>query len=157
MQLILPIIAIGIAVAVTLLNHPQDDNNEEKILSVKTEVKVSSETPTPTSPPPDPTSTPTPSTAPQPPASSGEFVYPNSKDNGSGNYESADDPDAITNWYKEKIKSMGMNVKTFVTTKTNGNVLNKLSGANSEINISVEIEKKENENITKIKISLESS
>ena len=52
---------------------------------------------------------------------------------------SSEDPDKITDWYKEKIKAGGYNVKSFVTTKTNGEVLNKLAGANGggEVNITV--------------------
>jgi len=68
-------------------------------------------------------------------------------------FESNDDPDLITNWYKEKIKSLGMNSKSFVQTKTNGNVLNKLVGARGDKEIRVGIVKKNDESVTKITVS----
>jgi hypothetical protein len=67
--------------------------------------------------------------------------------------ESSDDPSKITDWYKSKIESLDMNAKSFVNTKTNGNVLNKLVGDNGDLEVRVEISKKENE--TKVKISVE--
>jgi len=84
------------------------------------------------------------------------FVYPGSIIlNQSGNeatLQSTDDPQAITNWYKEKIISAGVNAKSFVTTNTNGNILNKLAGAKSGFKISVEISKKSNESVVKISV-----
>lgn len=156
MQLILPIIAIGIAAAVSFLNHPQNSNTQN-VLSTETTTEQEIKDPTPT-PQKEilstPTASPSPTATPTPPQKqSGDFIYPNSKNTGGENYESTDDPDVITNWYKEKIKGMGMNIKTFVTTKTNGNVLNKLAGATSERNFQVEIGRKEGEAVTKIKIS----
>lgn len=74
--------------------------------------------------------------------------YPNSvqiSQNESTIYESSDDADKITNWYKDKIKSMNMRVKSFVTTKTNGNILNKLVGADGKKEIKVEITKKDDD------------
>lgn len=164
MQLILPIIAIGIAAVVTIINSPKIKEIKEETIKpaiTTTEIPVETETPTPTEKVqeiPIPTSTQS-STPPQQlnQADSTDLIYPGSNDKGGSNYESDDDPDKITDWYKEKIKSMGMNVKTFVATKTNGNVLNKLAGANSKTNISIEIEKEETESITKIKISQGSS
>ena len=58
--------------------------------------------------------------------------------------ESSDDPKKITDWYKQKI-AVEMNVKSFVTTTTNGEVLNKLLGADGNKEIRVEITKKSNE------------
>lgn len=66
--------------------------------------------------------------------------------------QSSDSPDTITPWYKEKIRSMGMTSKSFVVTKTNGNVLNKLVGADGKNEIRVEISKQANESITLIKL-----
>lgn len=159
MQLILLIIAIGIAAAVSFLTHPQR-NNSEKILSVETEVQQNIKNPTSTpieennAQDPSVISTPTPANTSEPTKTeSGEFIYPNSKNTGGENYESTDDPDIITNWYKEKIKSKNMNVKNFVTTKANGSVLNKLAGSTSNFNIQIEIQKNEGDNTTKIKIS----
>lgn len=85
------------------------------------------------------------------------LFYPNaheiSSDNGMSTLESSDDPDTITNWYKDLIKNMGMNTKSFVQTKTNGNILNKLVGSNATANISVEISKSSADKETKIIIS----
>jgi len=64
--------------------------------------------------------------------------------------ESTDDPDPITDWYKSRIKSHGMNVTSFVTTKTNDNVLNKLAGADGSIEINITIERKSGETTTRI-------
>ena len=69
-------------------------------------------------------------------------------------YESQDDPDAITDWYKEKIKELGMSAKSLVTTKTNGNVLNKLVGANGKREIRVEITKPADQPTTEIKLTI---
>lgn len=86
-----------------------------------------------------------------------DLKYPNSESTGSSIdtffYESMDDPDTITNWYKEKIRSFGMNTKAFVQTKTNGNVLNKLAAANGNREINIEITKKADESKVKIKVT----
>lgn len=84
--------------------------------------------------------------------------YPNSTITGKGEsslfLESRDDHTAITSWYKDKIKSMNMNVKTFVTTNTNGNVLNKLVGANNLTEVNVEITKQSDQSVVKMNITL---
>lgn len=61
--------------------------------------------------------------------------------------------DAITDWYKDKIQSTGMNIKTFVVTKANDNVLNKLSGSNANQEVNVEIEKKFGESSVLIRVT----
>lgn len=66
--------------------------------------------------------------------------------------ESIDDPKTITDWYKEKIISLGYKSKSFVQTTTNGNVLNKLVGVSSGSEIRVDIEKKSTESKTRITI-----
>lgn len=53
--------------------------------------------------------------------------------------QSFSDPEAITGWYKEKIRRLGMKTKSFVATKTNGNVLNSLVGSDGEREIRVTI------------------
>lgn len=86
------------------------------------------------------------------------FIYPNStkisSEKNSIFLESTDDSQAITNWYKEKITGMGVNAKSFVQTNTNGNVLNKLVGANGVSQVAVEISKQNSESKTVIKISV---
>lgn len=108
------------------------------------------------------TETPAPTTKPIPNSyetNLDSYVYPNSKVAKMENFylvlESNDESSAVTQWYKEKIRSEGMNVKTFVTTKTNGNVLDKLVGANSEKEIMVEVEKKASESKVTLTIQLE--
>lgn len=106
------------------------------------------------------TSTSAPSSVPSPTQSNiNSFIYPGSiKVSGERNslvLQSTDDPQAITNWYKEKINSIGMNAKSFVQTNANGNILNKLVGAKSGFKISIEISKKSNEENVKISVSLD--
>ena len=126
-----------------------------------------------TSPTSNPTSIPTaiPSPTTLPPATSTptnspysqklnitDFKYPNAivvnKNGNKLELESNDDPQKITDWYKEKIKSMDLNVTTFVQTSTNGNILNKLVGANGATEVRVEITKQNNSQVVKISISL---
>ena len=114
-------------------------------------------TPQPTNPPP--TSTPTPTNKPNPqPQTVTDFQYPNSNVvsiNGNTTiFESTDDPKKITNWYKDKIKSMGMNATSFVQTNTNGNILNKLVGANGNRKVEIEITKQNNQPTVKISVTL---
>lgn len=86
------------------------------------------------------------------------FIYPNSVkiniDASSVILQSSDDPQVITNWYKEKITNMGMNTKSFVQTNTNGNVLNKLVAANSDFKVSVTVSKKNNQSSVEIAVSI---
>ena len=76
-----------------------------------------------------------------------DFIYPNSQaidqKDGEVKLKSGDGSDKITNWYKEKIKSLGMSVNTFVVTKANDKVLNKLVGAGSNREVRITIEKGE--------------
>ncbi len=73
------------------------------------------------------------------------YKYPNSFVTSSNKSElilsSTDDENIITEWYKNKIKESGMNISTFVVTKTNDRVLNKLVGANDKSELRVEIVK----------------
>ena len=111
-------------------------------------------TPQPTSPPP--TSTPTNKPNPQPQTVT-DFQYPNSNVvniNGTAIFESVDDPKKITDWYKDKIKSMGMTATSFIQTNTNDNILNKLVGANGNKKVSVEITKQNNQSTAKISVIL---
>ncbi len=103
--------------------------------------------------------TPTPTPAVQSQTISGDFVYPGSTkisgDNNNLILSSTQDPNTITNWYKDKITSSGANAKSFVTTNTNGNALNKLVGAGSSFRISVEISRQSGDTTTKISVSLQ--
>lgn len=86
------------------------------------------------------------------------YIYPGAKvtvsTSTSLNLESNDNPDTITNWYKDKIKSESMNVTSFVVTKTNGNVLNKLVGAKEGMELRVEIKKNAKDSTVYIIVSV---
>lgn len=89
--------------------------------------------------------------------SNSDWRYPNSTViSGSGNnitLTSSSDPSAITNWYKQKIQSLGMNTKSFVTTNSNNNVLNKLAAAGNNGSINVEIKRNSGDSLTTIIVS----
>ncbi len=122
------------------------------------------ETSTPTHTPKQSTQTPTP-TQHQSGTTTGTgiaaFALPGAKisyqDGSAINLESTDDSDAITDWYKNKIESLGYNAKSFVKTKTNGNVKNSLVGADGKTEIRVEITKAPGENATKIFVTLKTT
>ncbi|KKR81155.1 MAG: hypothetical protein UU73_C0003G0277 [Candidatus Daviesbacteria bacterium GW2011_GWA1_41_61] len=86
--------------------------------------------------------------------------YPNSRniinDQNQQAFISFDDPQVITDWYKEKIKALGMNTTSFVQTKTNGDVLNKLVGSRGQQKVEVEIIKNNREQEVKIKLNVNS-
>lgn len=54
---------------------------------------------------------------------------------------SSDNPDTIVDWYKSKFKSQNLNVKTTVRTVTNDNYLAKLAGADSNLEVNIEVKK----------------
>ena len=74
-----------------------------------------------------------------------ELVYPNSevvnKDSNTLNLRSFDDAKVITDWYKNVIKGKGFNMTTYVSTKANEKILNKLVGTGAKEKISVEIKR----------------
>lgn len=88
-----------------------------------------------------------------------DFYYPGANDIGSSsselNLQSSDNPDKITDWYKDKIKSLGLNVNSFVTTSANDKVLNKLSAASSSFEINIEISRVSTGAITNIEVSID--
>lgn len=117
-------------------------------------------TPSPTFPTMSPTQiikTPAPKNSPNISTNLSQFIYPNSKQISiSGDkivLESSDSPTAITNWYKDKIKSLGMSATSFVQTSTNDNVLNKLVGSSGNQQVRVEISKPAS--TLKVKITIE--
>lgn len=71
--------------------------------------------------------------------------------------ESADDPDKITDWYRQKIGASTMNLRTFVKTKTNDTVMNILVGAKDNRTVRIEIARKSEQAIVSIKITTLSS
>lgn len=87
------------------------------------------------------------------------FVYPNSRviasTDTSRSLESSDGPDAITSWYKEKIMERGMTSRSFVQTKTNGNVLNALVATGNGQKISITIKSRQPLSTVSIDVSLQ--
>ncbi|MBI2031187.1 MAG: hypothetical protein HYT08_01095 [Candidatus Levybacteria bacterium] len=160
---VLAILIIVVAVAALVQRNYSKNIQKEK----ETLEKRISPTVTPKSaltPTPFPTSIPTFAPTAEPTSGSvdttiNNFVYPNSVKTSIGMnnvvMKSSDNPQVITDWYKERIKSLGMNVNSFVQTNTNGNVLNKLVSANSRFKISVNIVRKNNEGNTEIEVSLQ--
>lgn len=162
MQLILPIIAISIVTVVGLFGSRAIITLKQKSDKRKTTPTVTQtiESPTPiltdVSEKPVPStaaSTATPAQPPQTDNTNSNFTYPGAQTTGNGEYTSGDDPDVITNWYKDKIKDMGFNTKSFVTTKTNDNVNNVLAAANGYKQIKVTIARASGESTTQIKIT----
>jgi hypothetical protein len=86
------------------------------------------------------------------------FKYPGSETIGSSqkilSLKTMDNPDIVTTWYKDKITSLNMNVRSFVTTKTNDNVLNKLSAAGTDFEVSVEVKRVSGESTTLIQVEI---
>lgn len=89
------------------------------------------------------------------------FIYPgstiNNKSDNSLDLNSNDNTTTITQWYKDRINSMGMKAKSFSQTTTNGNVNNVLAAAGFRTEIRVEITKRSNETTTKIVVTIKSS
>jgi hypothetical protein len=51
------------------------------------------------------------------------------------------DPGTVTEWYKDKFTSKGLSVRTFVTTKTNGNIYSEMVGTLESETVRVVIKK----------------
>ncbi len=66
--------------------------------------------------------------------------------------ETTTDPKVVTDWYKEKIKSLGMSTQTFVVTSTNDKIYNKLVAANSTNKIEATIERASSTSNTQITV-----
>ena len=165
-----PIIIGVVIIAVSGIFYTRITTNVDK----KNEIVINSPSPSPSAAS-SPSSTPSPTpeesdtsrnsvhitiTTPKPAPTSNttqdiDLQYPGSNKTGSNTYQSSDDPGKITDWYKDKIKSLGANSKSFVQTNTNGNVLNKLVGAKSGLTISVEIKKRSGDNQTTITVTLD--
>lgn len=151
----LTILIIILSIVITAQNMHPSSTERTTVTSTPTPPVAPTDKPTIT-----PLPTPTPTAfipTPQPTfdnQSSFDFKYPNStiiSQNGNEIvYESTDDPKKITDWYKDKINSVGMKATSFVQTSTNGNILNKLVGANANKKVSVEISKQNNNAVVRI-------
>jgi hypothetical protein len=82
------------------------------------------------------------------------FVYPGATLVETSNtylkYQSFDDPQTITNWYKAKIEEQNLRTTSFVQTSSNGQISNKLIGSNGQVEIEIEIEKQPNNSTVSI-------
>lgn len=100
---------------------------------------------------------PTPTTVPTPPAFL-NYIYPHAEvtfqTSSKLELESSNDPDAITDWYKNKIRGLGFSAKSFAQTNTNGEVFNKLSAARTGEKIEITIKK--DQNASKVTITVDS-
>lgn len=162
------LIILGLVIAGQRIANQSNKNTEKATASPSsTPTDSPSVTPTssPTNNPPTPTSTSIPTDSPSPtnaPANQSlnisDLKYPGAtiinESESKLELESSDDPQKITDWFKDKIKSKNLNVTSFVQTSTNGNVLNKLVGANSNTELRVEITKQNDSQTVKISISL---
>jgi len=112
-----------------------------------------------TSPAPSETHTPTitPSSTQNSSTTLTDFIYPNANINAQSEtsltLSASDDAQVITDWYKNKIKELGMNTRSFVQTKTNDNVNNVLSAAKGSDEIKVTITKKAGDQQVSIVVS----
>lgn len=120
-------------------------------------IQIPTSTPTPTITS-HPVATTTPTNSPTSDFSLEMFRYPNAKTITSSNnqlqLQSSDSPQAITNWYKDKLNSLGYSTTSFVTTNTNDNVENKLAAAGRGKNVQVEIKKSAGDSLVTIKVEV---
>ncbi len=160
MQLILPLIAIGILVIISFVGPKKSVMEKSKTTPTHVISPSPTTTPTPTTKTSssiiitlEPTKTPSSNVA-----YSQTFIYPRSKiisnENGKITLESSDSAKTITDWYKNKIKEQGMNTTSFVTTNTNGKIYNKLTGSISTKTVEIEIKKESDESTVHVVISL---
>ena len=128
-----------------VLSQSEDGPYEEKQPSAD-----SSPTVKPTQPSPKQESSPT--------SSISDYFYPGSsiksQSQSSAILESSDNPDKITEWYKDKINSKKMNAVSFVTTSANDSVINQLEAASEDASVSVEIKKEPGSATSVISVSI---
>ena len=150
------ILVIGVAIAIVVVSAIFTRNQEETFAPTETatlgEPKLT----------PEESSTPEETFAPIPPTPSqgiSQFFYPGAsvvfQSATTTSLTSSDDSGKITDWYEEKIKSMGFSAKAFVKTSSNSNVLNKLSGVKGGEEVRVEIRQAPGESLTQITIELD--
>lgn len=68
--------------------------------------------------------------------------------------ESSDDPETVTNWYKQRLSSLKMNINNFVRTKANESVLNVLSAIDSKYEVKAEIRRENLKSRVRILVSI---
>lgn len=86
-----------------------------------------------------------------------DFYYPDSQQStpnkNSVILENSDNPKDITDWYKNKIKSLGFKTTSVIETNTNGNILNTLVAVNNSQQVDIEISKNTNQPKTRITLT----
>lgn len=154
-QVIMIIIALA-TVGVGVLSR-----QEKPQVPVGAETQVLSATLVPSSSP-SPTSTPvitTPSPAPTTQASpSDSLIYPGSSVISiSGimtKLTSTDSPEEIFKWYQDHVKKLGFSATSIAKTNTNSNFLAKLSGADGNTNLQIEIKKNVGDALTFVEVKM---
>ena len=149
------ILSIAVFLAIAFYTKSLVDSaNQQNTLTIPTPTVIPTLTPTVI-----PTNIPSPTISTKTKENVLDFFYPGatqiSFDDDRLILESSDDPEEITDWYKEKFDSFGMRAKAFSQTNVNGNVVNKLVGDNGTIEIRVEITKKKNQQNSKIVVEKE--
>lgn len=133
-------IFIALAIVVTgIFSHAEKTKvlGDADVEPTATSTPTSSPTPSPISSPTAlPESTSVPSST---PALFNPVIYPNATKVSDNEYQTADSPEDVTNWYEDYIKTNNYNVKNVIRTKANGVVKNKVNAAKSDSKLEVEI------------------
>lgn len=91
------------------------------------------------------------------PETTTSLIYPNAHQLGSSGtgitLQSTDDPQIITNWYKNTIKTMRMNTTSVIENTVNGEVTNQINASGNGKNIKVQITKSSDEATVTIIVS----
>lgn len=86
------------------------------------------------------------------------FIYPNSvsvsRDSENIFITSSDSHEEIAEWYKNVINLQNMSARSFVTTNTNGKIINKLAGAGNDKSVEIQITKDEDINNVEIIVTV---
>lgn len=69
-------------------------------------------------------------------------------------FESNEDSNILTNWYKENFAKLGMKNSSSIVTSTDENILNKLMAKNENIEIEVTVTRRSNQQLSKIILSI---
>jgi len=93
------------------------------------------------------------------PTNMSQFIFPAAKTKSSTakklELESTESAEEVTEWYKNKIRDLNFNAKSFSQTTTNGEILNKLSAARPGEKIDVTI--KNDQTTSKVLITVDRS
>lgn len=159
--LVLAFIVLGAGV---FMRTESKTSAQPEVEGVKTESSPTMPVPEPTVLPtatkaPTPTNRPIPTNTPVPkiPASNVDtsWQYPGSQKVNDQTFTSTDEPQKITDWYKNKINSLGYQVRSFVQTNANDKIENSLSAAKNNNETSIKITKKPGDATVKIKVVLD--